>query len=88
MTVTRELSAYDFMNECWSGARDTIEEMTEKEVSTIMDILENDMMSGELMSMTELNDFFWFERDTIADWLGFEDFEEMMHRWDDEEEEE
>ena len=30
------------------------------------------------MEDVELNDFFWFERDTIAEWLGYEDYDELM----------
>lgn len=29
------------------------------------------------MDATDVNDFFWFENDTIADWLGFSDWEEL-----------
>jgi hypothetical protein len=25
----------------------------------------------------QLNDFFWFDRDTIAEWLGFQDWKEL-----------
>lgn len=30
----------------------------------------------ELITKVELNDFLWFERDLIANWLGFETWEE------------
>lgn len=30
----------------------------------------------ELISRGELNDFLWFERDLIANWFGFESWEE------------
>lgn len=26
----------------------------------------------------DINDIFWFEEDTIAEWLGYSDFEELM----------
>ena len=35
---------------------------------------------SEGMSLTELNDFFWFERDTIAEWLGVKVYEDLMNR--------
>ena len=79
MKVTMELDARDFMNQCWSGAQDTIEDLTEDEVQQILDTLE-DASVDDLMSLTEVNDFFWFERDTIAEWLGYDDYEELMHR--------
>lgn len=32
------------------------------------------------MSETELNDFFWFDGDTYAEWLGYRDEEQMFER--------
>ena len=29
---------------------------------------------------TELNDIFWFEEDMIAEWLGYNNFDEIMER--------
>lgn len=42
------------------------------------------------MSETEINDLFWFEEDTIAQWLGFDDFEalERDHNSEDDEDDE
>ena len=77
MKITKEVNNYyDF--EFWSGARDTAEELTADEIEEIFTILEDAYPEG--MTETELNDFFWFERDTIAEWLGYEDFDEIMNR--------
>jgi hypothetical protein len=75
------LTSFEF----WGGARDTVKYLTTEEIEQIETILEDSYPDG--MSDTELNDFFWFEDDTIAEWLGYEDFEELMHRDDEEEEE-
>ena len=77
MKIYKEVnSVYDF--EFWSGAKDTVEYLLDSEVNEIISMLE---MSGyDEMSETELNDFFWFECDTIAEWLGFNDFDEIMNR--------
>lgn len=32
------------------------------------------------MTETEVNDFFWFGRDEIAQFLGYHDFDEIMER--------
>lgn len=64
----------------WSGARDTIEELTKDEIKEIEAILEELDVDDEGMSDTEVNDFFWFERDTIAEWLGYNDFDEIIER--------
>lgn len=60
----------------WSGAKDTIEDLTWEDFDILEPIIE-DMFMGEC-SDTDLNDFFWFERDTIAEWLGYEDYDELM----------
>ena len=81
MRVWKDVTTvYDF--EFWSGGKDTVEDLTCNEVETIISILEDCYPEG--MSATELNDFFWFERDTIAEWLGYSSFEEIMCREDEE----
>lgn len=75
------LRNFDF----WSGAKDTVKYLTDDELDTIEEILEE--LNPEGMSDTEVNDFFWFEDDTIAEWLGYSDFEELMHRDYEEEDE-
>jgi len=84
MKLYREesISNFDF----WSGAKDTAKYLTEDEMDTIEGILEELYPDG--MSETELNDFFWFEDDTIAEWLGYEDFGAIMSRNDEDEEDE
>jgi hypothetical protein len=65
----------------WIGAKVTAKYLTEDELNTIEKILEEQYPDG--MSETELNDFFWFEDDLIAEWLGYEDFEAIMNRGSD-----
>ena len=64
--------------EFWSGARDTVKYLTEDELDAIEEMLEELYPDG--MDETELNDLFWFEEDTIAEWLGYKDFEAIMER--------
>lgn len=66
------LSNFEF----WSGAKDTVKHLTEEDLNTIEAILEDAYPDG--MSDTELNDFFWFDDDTIAEWLGYSSFEELV----------
>ena len=79
MKLYREESITNF--DFWSGAKDTAKYLTEDEMNTIECILEEQYPDG--MSETELNDFFWFEEDLIAEWLGYEDFEAIMNRGSD-----
>ena len=76
MKVYREVNAYNF--DFWSGAEDTVNYLTAEEVNTIFDMLEE--LYPEGMDETQVNDFFWFEEDTIAEWLGYRSFEEIMDR--------
>ena len=62
----------------WSGAVDTAKYLTDDEFNTIEVILEESNPEG--MTETEINDFFWFEEDTIAEWLGYSNFEEIVNR--------
>lgn len=92
MFVKNEI--YDFGSleyDCWSGAIDTLNRIKEvgKE-EEFMDYLE-DIFCDEIPTMTELNDFIWFEDEMIYEDLGIyeeEDDEDEEDDWEDEEEEE
>jgi len=75
MKIYEEKSLRDF--EFWSGAADTAKYLTEDELDTIEGIIEDLPWT---MSDTELNDLFWFDDDTIAEWLGYDSFEDIMNR--------
>ena len=77
MTVTFELNEYNAFDELWSGGRDTLDDLTVNEVKTVLGYLEE---TGGEMTLTEVNDFFWFERDFIAEMLGYSDYDELMNR--------
>lgn len=76
MKIYSEKSLNDF--KFWSGARDTVEYLTHDEIEQIEQELEELYPDG--MDETEVNDFFWFEDDTIAEWLGYNCFEDIMNR--------
>lgn len=80
MKVYTEKSLNNF--EFWSGAKDTVKYLTESELDTIETMLE-DCTPEEGYSETDINDFFWFEDDTIANWLGYDDFEQLMNERND-----
>lgn len=79
MKITSEKSLRDF--EFWSGAKETVKYLTDEELDTIEEILEDCYPDG--MDETTVNDFFWFEDETIAEWLGYTSFEEIMERGED-----
>lgn len=75
MRVYKEVcNARDF--DFWSGAKETVKYLTDEEIEQVFSMLEDSSPDG--MSETEVNDFFWFEDDTIADWLDWPDFETLM----------
>lgn len=80
MKIVKDVYADDVRKECWSGAKDTVKYLTDDEIDTILTILEDCYPDG--MTETELNDFFWFEDETIAEWLGYNSFDEIMERED------
>ena len=57
--VEKSLKDFDF----WSGAILNVKNLTDEEFDLIEDYLEG---SGELMTETEINDFFWFEMEFWA----------------------
>jgi len=76
MRIYRDIPLTQF--EFWAGGKDTVEELTDSELEQIEQILEEIYPEG--MSEFEINDLFWFERDLIAEWLGYKDFDEIMER--------
>ena len=76
MKIYREIPLTEF--EFWAGAKDTIKYLTDYELEQLEQILED--LCPEGLSEEQLNDIFWHERDLIAEWLGYEDFDEIMRR--------
>lgn len=76
MIITREENLRNF--EFWSGAADRVKYLTDEELDQIESILEDCYPEG--MTETQVNDFFWFEEDTVAEWLGYNSFDEIMER--------
>ena len=75
MKIISETSLDRF--EAWSGGRDTLDVLIEKDLCDQLEaMLENDIFPDGCTD-TELNDLLWFEQDTIAEWLGFSDWEDL-----------
>ncbi len=74
MKIISYMSLTDF--DFWAGAWDTTKYLTNDELDQIEQILEE--LYPEGLSETELNDLFWFEEDTIAEWLGYDSFEDLI----------
>ena len=76
MKIYREIPLTEF--DFWAGAKDRVKYLTKEELDQIEQILEEICPEG--MSEFEVNDLFWFEEELIAEWLGYENFDEIMER--------
>lgn len=65
------------------GARGRVRYLTCEELDTIGDIL-GEIFMGAPVTDDYINNLFWFEEDTIAEWLGYSSFDEIMNREDEE----
>ena len=72
MKVYKEMNLRDF--KFWSGAKSNAETLTNEQLDMVQYNLEEIYQDG--MSETQINDFFWFDFDTIREWLGIKDEEE------------
>jgi len=80
MLVVKTINEYDkndFYNlydNSWSGARDTLDDIKNADLEEeFMDLLDTYFSCEEELTDTELNDFIWFERDTIYEELGLDE---------------
>ena len=73
MKITKEISLKDF--EAWSGAKDTLNELTESECEQLESVIEE--LNPDGIDETSLNDILWFENDWIAECLGYRNWEHL-----------
>ena len=83
MKIITETSLYDF--EAWSGAKSTLANLDSGQCAQLESILEDEYPDG--MEEGQLNDILWFERDWIAEMLGYEDWEDLTNEDEEDEEE-
>lgn len=74
MIVRTDISLSDF--KFWSGAVDRASKLSAEDFSTIEDVLTDMYPDG--MTDTEVNDFFWFNEDFIAECLGFDGWDNFL----------
>ena len=79
MYIKQDMNFNDLMDNCWSGAIDTLRTVEEngKEdelISHLEEIFES--YFDNVPTMTEVNDYLWFEWETIFDCLGISETED------------
>lgn len=80
MKIYKEMSFSEF--EPWSGAVEVHDKLCEhldcEELEDLENFIEFEVFYGEWYSDTQLNDFLWFESDTIAQHFGYDDWEAFV----------
>ena len=76
MYIKQDMDFNDLMNNCWSGAIDTLNRINElNKENELMAHLE-DQWLDEMPTMTEVNDYLWFEDEFIFECLGISETED------------
>jgi hypothetical protein len=73
MTYTIDKSLEDF--HAWAGGKDTLDVLIDKGVCDEVEEFIEQCFSHP--TDTDINDFLWFERDQIAEHLGYEDWDDF-----------
>lgn len=75
MTYTVEQSLLFFP--AWGGGKDTLDALIENgDCDRVEELIEEAFTNP---SNTDINDFLWFERDQIAEYLGYYDWDSYEH---------
>ena len=69
----KSLTEFNF----WSGAADFAEKLTYGELKAIDDIISDLYPDG--IDATSLNDIFWFDQESVCEWIGL-DLDEVYER--------
>ena len=69
-TIDRSLEAFS----AWAGGKATLDTLIEKGDCEAVEDFINECFSHP--TDTDINDFLWFERDQIAEYLGYEDWDD------------
>lgn len=77
MKVISEISLKDF--EFWSGGADRANNCSAEELDTLEQFFE-ETEPEEGWTDTNINDMFWFEFDTLAQYLGYKDEEDFYRK--------
>lgn len=74
LEVKQEMDFNDLMNNCWSGAINTLQRVEEEGKEEELMLLLDEITSNP--SMTDINDILWFEDEMIFESLGIIEEEE------------
>ena len=86
MYIKQDMDFNDLINNCWSGAIDTLKTIEEHDKEDELMAHLEEQWFDEVPAMTEINDYLWFEDEAIFEALGI--FESEDEEEEDEEESE
>lgn len=76
MYIKDDYSFEDLTRHCWSGAIDTLKTIEENNMEEELIQLLDENFWNEIPTMTEVNDFLWFEDEYIFETLGINEEED------------
>ena len=76
ITVKNEMDFNDLMNNCWSGAVDTLQVIEENGKEEELMLLLDEIFLESIPTLTEVNDILWFDDEMIFESLGIIEEEE------------
>ena len=79
MYIKQDMDFNDLMNNCWSGAIDTLKTIEEHDKEDeLMEYLKETFgfYFDNVPTMTEVNDYLWFEDEAIFEALGISEIED------------
>lgn len=79
MYIKKDYDFYDLCNSCWSGAQDTLRiirdyDKEEEFMEHLKEVFES--YFNNVPTMTEVNDYLWFDWENIFEALGISETEE------------
>lgn len=77
--LVRKEFDFDIRTDCWGGAEHRINSLQPDMIDTIESYLEDSDFWDDTPTDTQVNDFIWFDDDTYAEWLGFNDAGQLWH---------
>lgn len=80
MVIYKEIYPCDLYKELWSGGLDTYNTLVEKGITddAIQQMLEEYFCGDEFVDIGKINDFLWFDSDTIFVYFGISEDDEDL----------
>lgn len=70
MYVKEDMDFNDLERECWSGAKDTLKEVSEAGLENELMAHLEDIFYDDIPDLSEVNDYLWFDSDNIYESIG------------------